>query len=152
MKRINQTNSTNESSEEESVRDERSIPESSHQWCTKEGGSAQRSHWVRDTGDKRRIRSFFFTCIADRVRDIVGQQLEIRKNKTRIECRIFTGKTQQPKNTNKHKRHPNNTPANKQNKTPRPMKNSQNHVKHFFFELMPCALEAQTVIKTFCLR
>ena len=75
----------------------------------------------------------FFSCIADRVRDIVGQQLEIRKNKTRIECRIFTGKTQQPKNTNKHKRHPNNTPANKQNKTPRPMKIRKimwNKVKH----------------------
>ena len=33
--------------------------------------------------------NFFFSCIADRVRDIVSQQLELRKNETRIECRIF---------------------------------------------------------------
>ena len=34
----------------------------------------------------------------------------------------------------------------------RPLDVGSRHILHFFFELMPCALEAQTVIKTFCLR
>ena len=40
-------------SEVEWVKDERTIPESSHRRCTRKGGgSAQSSHWVRDTCDK----------------------------------------------------------------------------------------------------
>ena len=49
----------------------------------------------------------FFSCIAERVRDIVGQQLEIRKRcETLIDSRIITGHTKTKeanKQTPKHK-------------------------------------------------
>lgn len=36
--------------------------------------------------------SLFFFCIAERARDIVGQQLEVRKrSETLVDCRDFTG-------------------------------------------------------------
>ena len=45
-------------------------------------------------GRKRR-KEIFFSCIAERARDMVGQLLEIRKrSETVIECRIFTGNTE----------------------------------------------------------
>ena len=74
----------------------------------------------------------FFSCIAERVRDIVGQQLEVRKNRnanciSKVVCfRLWDEAGSVDKRTALRK-------------------------VLFFFELMPCALEAQTVIKTFCL-
>ena len=59
MKRINQTNSkTNYSPPRKSASETREPFRSQViNGAQKKGGSAQRSHWVRDTGDKRRIRS-----------------------------------------------------------------------------------------------
>ena len=52
------------------------------------------------------MEEVFFSCIADRVRDIVGQQLEIRKNETRIECSRGDGRGAIEVKSSAHVRHP----------------------------------------------
>ena len=131
---------------------------------------------------------FFFSCIAERARDIVGQLLEIRKRcETQIECRIFTGKPDKAnkqtnqnkanKQTNKHKTTQQTTCRNKnclccggpymrhrfstyfgfvgfrRLKPGRCFWDVSNlewlHASVFFLPV-PYALEALTVINTFC--
>ena len=103
----------------------------------------------KDESPSGGVGKYFFSCIAERARGMVGQLSRNAKAKN-VKQELHAGVISPAK---KAKQNQSQTTQTQQPHTKRAGENprKRGETRAFFFELMPCALEAQTVIKTYCL-
>ena len=115
-------------------------------WHECKGGQQERMlgpRTVLNGGEREQEHAFFFSCIAERARSIVGQLLETWNELVLIECKIFTRPTQDK--TNQHKPKQNATHETSKNQPTRSCEISPKDVRQRWND-MPCDLFHHVVI------